>query len=267
DKREGRGEEGRRRTGRRTILQSYVNECCNLLDSLGVPYIRSKGEAEALCSILNYTGMADGVLTNDSDSFLYGATTVYRDLHTTERSPTVECYTMKDIHEKLALNRSDLIALALLLGCDYCPQGVVGVGKETALQFLRASKSGSQSTSDVLDQFQEWRNGSITEDDIESKIQLTVFRKAMSSPNFPQKEVIREFLRPPDLSSSSSPSSLAGDDTRLRHWRQPLLHSTQVMCHHHLQWPLEYTAKKMVPLMSQWAIRNSIRGGRRGKRR
>ena len=29
--------------------------------------------------------VADGVLTNDSDAFLYGATTVYRDLHTTER--------------------------------------------------------------------------------------------------------------------------------------------------------------------------------------
>ena len=41
--------------------------------------------------------------------------------------------------------------------------GVMGVGKETALQFLRAAKSGSHSTSDVLDQFQEWRNGSITE--------------------------------------------------------------------------------------------------------
>ncbi|CAI8040916.1 hypothetical protein GBAR_LOCUS22748, partial [Geodia barretti] len=60
--------------------------------------------------------------------------------------------------------------------CVCVTSGVVGVGKETALQFLRASKSGSQSTSDVLDQFQEWRNGSITEDDIESKIQLTVFR-------------------------------------------------------------------------------------------
>lgn len=40
--------------------------------------------------------------------------------------------------------------------------GVVGVGKEKAVQFMRACKSHSQSI-DVLEQFRTWRNGTTTE--------------------------------------------------------------------------------------------------------
>ena len=34
------------------------------------------------------------------------------------------------------MSRSSLIALAFLLGCDYCPKGVPGVGREKALKWL-----------------------------------------------------------------------------------------------------------------------------------
>ena len=32
-------------------------QCCRLLDCMGVPYLQSRGEAEALCSLLNSTGV------------------------------------------------------------------------------------------------------------------------------------------------------------------------------------------------------------------
>ena len=35
------------------------------------------------------------------------------------------------------LNRQKLVALAILLGCDYLPQGVLGVGKENAMKLIR----------------------------------------------------------------------------------------------------------------------------------
>jgi len=53
------------------------------------------------------------------------------------------------------LSRDDLVALALLLGCDYCPRGVPGVGKKIALQLLRAWKRYGQSNS-ILDRFRRW---------------------------------------------------------------------------------------------------------------
>jgi flap endonuclease GEN len=46
---------------------------------MGINVIRSPcGEAEKACAYLNLIGRVDGVITDDSDVFLYGAKTVYR---------------------------------------------------------------------------------------------------------------------------------------------------------------------------------------------
>ena len=37
----------------------------------------------------------------------------------------------------LDLNRHKLVALGILLGCDYLPQGVSGVGKEIAMKLIK----------------------------------------------------------------------------------------------------------------------------------
>ena len=61
----------------------------------------------------------DGVVTEDSDAFLFGATTVY--LHIFEDKKFVEVYATKDVKQELGLDREDLIALAFFLGiiCVY----------------------------------------------------------------------------------------------------------------------------------------------------
>ena len=242
----------KRSTGRRPQLQRYVRECCSLLDCLGVPYLQSKGEAEALCSLLNSAGLTDGVLTNDSDTFLYGAETVYRDVSTTERSAHVECYTMQAIEDGLALSRRDLVAMALLLGCDYCPEGVVGVGREKTLKFIGACKSHDQSgdlSRDALDMFRQWRSGQVQEADLPIKIECEVFRKAMASENFPNEEIISEFL--------------VARDTRPAHistWRSPHTSRLWHICHRDLNWEQSYSQEKVAPILTQWAIRQSASG-------
>lgn len=57
---------------------SFIIQCCILLDSLGIPWLKAEGEAEALCATLNKHGLVDAVVTSDGDAFLYGARTVYR---------------------------------------------------------------------------------------------------------------------------------------------------------------------------------------------
>lgn len=44
---------------------------------------------------------------------------------------------MDIIEERLHLTRGAMMLLAILLGCDYLPGGVHGVGKDTALRFLK----------------------------------------------------------------------------------------------------------------------------------
>lgn len=44
-----------------------------MLKLLGIPVLKAKGEAEALCAQLNREGYVDACVTSDSDAFLYGA--------------------------------------------------------------------------------------------------------------------------------------------------------------------------------------------------
>ena len=69
------------------------------------------------------------------------------------------------------------MSLALLLGCDYSPQGVHGVGKEGAMKFIGACKSCDRSC-DVLDVMKGWRDGTRSEDSmlkIEAQVRRYVY--------------------------------------------------------------------------------------------
>ncbi|KAJ8048280.1 Flap endonuclease GEN-like 1 [Holothuria leucospilota] len=140
----------------RSHFKRQIKECLELLDHLGVPYVQSKGEAEALCALLNQEGVVDGCITEDGDAFLYGATTVYRNFNLAGKNPVIDCYKMADIKRQLGLTREALVALALLLGCDYVPRGVPGVGKVHALQLISQFQG-----SNILEQFKRWANDDV----------------------------------------------------------------------------------------------------------
>ena len=54
------------------------------------------------------------------------------------QDPHVDMYRMDDVEQVLGLSREKLVAMALLLGCDYMPQGVPGVGRDLAGKLMRA---------------------------------------------------------------------------------------------------------------------------------
>jgi len=78
----------------------------------------------------------DGCFTSDSDSFLFGARTVYRDVFIGEGGYVI-CYEMEDIEKKLGFGRNSLISLAVLLGSDYS-NGVLGFGPEAACRLVKS---------------------------------------------------------------------------------------------------------------------------------
>lgn len=126
----------------RSRYKHVQKECKELLDALGVTTIESKGEAEAACAGLDQQGAVDGCITVDGDSFLYGAKTVYRNLSTDTSHFVCQEYSMDQIESRLNLSRDKLIVLAVLLGCDYLPDGIPGVGKDSALRVVSAWKNG-----------------------------------------------------------------------------------------------------------------------------
>ncbi|NXB71990.1 GEN endonuclease, partial [Donacobius atricapilla] len=68
------------------------------------------------------------------------------------QDPHLDSYTMSSIKEKLGCNRESLIGLAVLLGCDYLPKGVPGVGKEQALKLIETLRGQN-----LLQRFEQWK--------------------------------------------------------------------------------------------------------------
>ncbi|XP_004387630.1 flap endonuclease GEN homolog 1 [Trichechus manatus latirostris] len=146
------------KTGR-SRFKSVLRECLDMLECLGIPWVQAAGEAEAMCAYLNANGYVDGCLTNDGDAFLYGAQTVYRNFTMNTKDPHVDCYTMSSIKSELGLDREALVGLAVLLGCDYLPKGVPGVGKEQALKLIQTLRGQS-----LLQRFNQWNEKSCYSD-------------------------------------------------------------------------------------------------------
>jgi 5'-3' exonuclease len=64
-----------------------------LLQMFGLPYIIAPMEAEAQCAYMEMSNLVDGVVTDDSDVFLFGARNVYKNIFDDRKY--VETYFMK----------------------------------------------------------------------------------------------------------------------------------------------------------------------------
>ncbi|KAH9315298.1 hypothetical protein KI387_023925, partial [Taxus chinensis] len=125
-----------------------------LLELMGMPVLRAEGEAEALCAQLDREGWVDACLTTDSDAFLHGAKCVIKCLRVDCKECIIECYRASDIDTGLRLKRKHLIALALLLGCDYNTHGVPGIGLKTAVHIVHLFQE-----EEILDKLRELGKG------------------------------------------------------------------------------------------------------------
>ena len=100
------------------ISKVQIEECIELLEIMGIPYIIAPEEADSQCAELVKSGLADGVLTEDMDIMTFGANKIYRNL-TSYKKDTVEI-SMEDVFKELQINYEQFVELCLLFGCDYC---------------------------------------------------------------------------------------------------------------------------------------------------
>lgn len=143
-----------------------------MLRLFGIPYITAPMEAEAQCAELVHLGLVGGVITDDSDVFLFGGNRVFRNMF--NQSKTVECFLSSDLVRELGLDRGTLIRLAYLLGSDYT-EGVAGVGPVVAMELVKEFPDEGG-----LEKFAEWwrkvQSGRDKKDESASK-----FRKSFVS--------------------------------------------------------------------------------------
>lgn len=100
------------------------------------------------------------MITDDSDAFLFGARSVYKNMF--DEKKYVEVYLTTDIERELGFRRVDLVSLALLLGSDYT-EGVKGVGIVNATEIVQAfccngEDQESSAPESGLKKFKAWLN-------------------------------------------------------------------------------------------------------------
>ena len=127
------------------VTETMIRDVQELLRRFGIPYITAPMEAEAQCAELLKLNLVDGIITDDSDCFLFGGDKVYKNMF--NQKQYVECYIMNDINSRMGLSQEKLIDLALLLGSDYT-EGIKGIGPVMAMEILAEFVS--------LKKFKQW---------------------------------------------------------------------------------------------------------------
>eukprot|EP00762_Andalucia_godoyi_P006828 ANDGO_00937.mRNA.1 DNA repair protein UVH3 len=111
-------------------------DCRELLQLFGIPYVMAPYEADSQCAFLSQNSLVHGVISEDSDMTVFGATRVFR--HVLDNAAShVHCYDGTRIQQVMGLDQDSFIALAFLLGSDYT-DGVKNVGIVTAMEIVAA---------------------------------------------------------------------------------------------------------------------------------
>jgi flap endonuclease-1 len=142
-----------RRFGQQAITTTteIIRDSKQLLTLMGIPWVQAPGEGEAQTAHMASNGDVWGAASQDFDSLLYGAPRHIRNLSITGRRklPRKNVYIkiepemleLKKVKRELGLNQSQIIDLGLLVGTDYNPDGIKGIGPKTALKLVK--KHGS----------------------------------------------------------------------------------------------------------------------------
>ena len=123
------------------VTPEHVQECQELLDVLGVPWISAPGEAEAQCAELVRGGLAYGVASEDMDTLTFGAPVMLRHMTASEakKLPIVE-FNLDNVLKGMQLSMKQFIDLCILLGCDYCDT-LKGIGPMRAVALIKQHES------------------------------------------------------------------------------------------------------------------------------
>jgi flap endonuclease-1 len=145
--REGRRDEAAKYFKRVMFLTSeMVEDAKRLLTYMGVPWVQAPSEGEAQAAYMARRGVCWAAGSQDYDSLLFGAPRLVRNLAVTQRrrvggklvEVSPEVIELDAVLKSLRLrSREQLIDLAILLGTDYNPDGVPGIGPQKALKLVQ----------------------------------------------------------------------------------------------------------------------------------
>lgn len=231
------------------ITKQMAREIQMMLRLFGLPYITAPMEAEAQCAELVSRKLVDGIITDDSDVFLFGGTRVYKNMFNNNK--VVECFLLSDVQRELGLDREKLVRLAYLLGSDYT-EGLPSVGPVVAMEILSLFPGA-----DGLLRFKEWwlkvQSGRDTPEDTKGKtmrhIKKTLSNKVHLDESWPNPAVLDAYYEP-SVDTSDEPFQ----------WGLPDLDNLRTYLGECLGWSTTKTDQYVVPVIEAQSRRSRARG-------
>lgn len=217
------------------VTPEMLQDVQELLSRFGIPFVIAPMEAEAQCAELLRSKLVDGVITDDSDVFLFGASKVYKNIFQDKKY--VEYYDISSIEANLGINREKMIELAMLLGSDYTT-GIKGMGPVSSMEAIAEFKD--------LKAFKDWYekgqfdlNLQSTEDKLRKDLRKKLVKNSIEfDENFPSALVREAYLSP----------EVDHDPTKFT-WGYPDLDMLRDFLFMKLHWSQEQSDEVLLPLI------------------
>ena len=131
------------------ITDEIIQQSKELLEALGIPVVQAPSEGEAEAAVLARSEKVWAAASQDYDAILYGAPYLVRNLTSARRKKmpsglyqeiNPELIEFQTVVRELGIDKDQLICLAILVGTDYNPGGVKGLGQKKALEIVQKYK-------------------------------------------------------------------------------------------------------------------------------
>ncbi len=129
------------------LTGQIAEEAKELVRAMGLPVVDAPSEGEAQAAFIVKNGDADMVSSQDADSLLFGAPLLVRNIsiygrrkYTNHLSSVVvhpEMISLDETLSSLGISHDQLIFLSILVGTDYNPGGIKGIGPKKALSLVK----------------------------------------------------------------------------------------------------------------------------------
>ena len=139
------------------LTEEMKNESKELLTAMGIAVVQAPGEGEMQAAELVKIGEAYAVGSQDYDALVVGGRNLIQNLTLSRKrkTPSGFVYIAPEIIEyervlnDLGIDADQFICLAILVGTDFNPGGVKGIGPKKALALVRQKKYPVQIFKDV----------------------------------------------------------------------------------------------------------------------
>jgi len=128
------------------LNDEMIEESKELLVAMGIPVVQAPGEGEAEAAYLSRVkNNVYASVSQDYDSLLFGAERLVRNLTISRKKKTFngfvevhpEIIELELVLNHLEINLDQLICIGILVGTDYNPKGIPGIGQKKALDIVK----------------------------------------------------------------------------------------------------------------------------------